>query len=287
MLDDLAPRHRPPVPGRGHGHEPARQPGRPRPRPQHPRRHRPGRARGAADRAGLHRLADRAAEPGAVQGPAAARAQPRVAADVTVGGDVPRPRRVQGGQRHPRAQQGRRAAGAGGRPAPRPGAARRHGGPLRRRRVRGADRGLRRRRLRDGPGAAHQRRRCASRSTSHDRAGARRAPASGSPGWTPTRRPRSRCCATPTSRCTRPRRRAPAGSRCSSPRCTSASSSGCGWRRTCGPRVDEQQFVVHYQPMMSMRTGQITGVEALVRWQHPERGLLAPDEFIPVAERPA
>jgi diguanylate cyclase (GGDEF)-like protein/PAS domain S-box-containing protein len=48
--------------------------------------------------------------------------------------------------------------------------------------------------------------------------------------------------------------------------------------------VDEGQFVVHYQPMMSMRTGQITGVEALVRWQHPERGMLAPDEFIPAAE---
>jgi diguanylate cyclase (GGDEF)-like protein len=48
--------------------------------------------------------------------------------------------------------------------------------------------------------------------------------------------------------------------------------------------VDDDEFVVHYQPMISMRTGEITGVEALVRWQHPERGLLAPGEFIPVAE---
>ena len=48
--------------------------------------------------------------------------------------------------------------------------------------------------------------------------------------------------------------------------------------------IDEEQFVLHYQPMFSMRTGQITGVEALVRWRHPERGLVPPLSFIPVAE---
>lgn len=46
----------------------------------------------------------------------------------------------------------------------------------------------------------------------------------------------------------------------------------------------EEQFVVHYQPMISMRTGEMTGVEALVRWQHPERGLVPPNDFIPLAE---
>jgi diguanylate cyclase (GGDEF)-like protein/PAS domain S-box-containing protein len=46
----------------------------------------------------------------------------------------------------------------------------------------------------------------------------------------------------------------------------------------------EGQLRVHYQPMVSMRTGEITGVEALVRWEHPERGLVPPDTFIPVAE---
>jgi len=48
--------------------------------------------------------------------------------------------------------------------------------------------------------------------------------------------------------------------------------------------LDAGQFVVHYQPMMSMRTGQITGVEALLRWEHPERGTVRPTEFIPMAE---
>ena len=49
--------------------------------------------------------------------------------------------------------------------------------------------------------------------------------------------------------------------------------------------LQREEFVLHYQPVMDVNTGQTTGVEALVRWQHPERGLLNPMEFIPVAER--
>ena len=44
------------------------------------------------------------------------------------------------------------------------------------------------------------------------------------------------------------------------------------------------QFVLHYQPKVNMRTGRIVGAEALLRWQHPERGLLPPGMFLPVIE---
>jgi diguanylate cyclase (GGDEF)-like protein/PAS domain S-box-containing protein len=48
--------------------------------------------------------------------------------------------------------------------------------------------------------------------------------------------------------------------------------------------VDERQFVLHYQPLVDLQTGRLTGVEALVRWQHPRRGLVPPLEFVPLAE---
>jgi diguanylate cyclase (GGDEF)-like protein len=49
--------------------------------------------------------------------------------------------------------------------------------------------------------------------------------------------------------------------------------------------MDETELVLYYQPKLSLKTGQAAGVEALARWHHPERGLLSPDEFIPLAER--
>ncbi|ASP47175.1 sensor domain-containing protein [Cognaticolwellia beringensis] len=48
--------------------------------------------------------------------------------------------------------------------------------------------------------------------------------------------------------------------------------------------LDNQQFVLYYQPKVNMKTGTVTGVEALIRWQHPERGLLNPIEFLPAIE---
>jgi len=48
--------------------------------------------------------------------------------------------------------------------------------------------------------------------------------------------------------------------------------------------IEENEFVVHYQPIVNLQTGSVWGMEALVRWEHPERGLLDPDEFVPMAE---
>jgi len=51
-----------------------------------------------------------------------------------------------------------------------------------------------------------------------------------------------------------------------------------------GRAVEQEEFVVHYQPIVSLQTGEVVAVEALVRWEHPERGLLDPEEFVPMAE---
>ena len=51
------------------------------------------------------------------------------------------------------------------------------------------------------------------------------------------------------------------------------------------PALEKGEFVVHYQPKVDLLTGKVHGVEALIRWQHPERGLVPPDEFIPLVER--
>jgi diguanylate cyclase (GGDEF)-like protein/PAS domain S-box-containing protein len=45
-----------------------------------------------------------------------------------------------------------------------------------------------------------------------------------------------------------------------------------------------REFVLHYQPKVNMRTGQVVGVEALIRWQHPAHGLLPPSAFLPIIE---
>lgn len=48
--------------------------------------------------------------------------------------------------------------------------------------------------------------------------------------------------------------------------------------------LKKSEFVLHYQPQINLKTGKIVGMEALIRWEHPERGLIPPDRFIPLAE---
>lgn len=48
--------------------------------------------------------------------------------------------------------------------------------------------------------------------------------------------------------------------------------------------LERQEFVLHYQPKVNLETGAITGVEALLRWEHPERGLMLASQFVPIAE---
>ena len=49
--------------------------------------------------------------------------------------------------------------------------------------------------------------------------------------------------------------------------------------------IDRNDFVVYYQPKIKMDSGRVAGAEALIRWHHPEQGMISPDEFIPVSEQ--
>jgi diguanylate cyclase (GGDEF)-like protein/PAS domain S-box-containing protein len=54
--------------------------------------------------------------------------------------------------------------------------------------------------------------------------------------------------------------------------------------KTLRDALRRQEFVAHYQPVLDLRSGQVTGVEVLVRWRHPDLGLVRPEKFMPVAD---
>ena len=49
--------------------------------------------------------------------------------------------------------------------------------------------------------------------------------------------------------------------------------------------IEKNEFLIYYQPQINVHTGKVVGVEALIRWQHPECGMVSPGEFIPIAEQ--
>jgi diguanylate cyclase (GGDEF)-like protein len=53
------------------------------------------------------------------------------------------------------------------------------------------------------------------------------------------------------------------------------------------PALESREFSLHYQPKVGVKDGRVAGVEALIRWQHPDRGMVQPDQFIPMVERTA
>ena len=49
--------------------------------------------------------------------------------------------------------------------------------------------------------------------------------------------------------------------------------------------IRQEEFVFFYQPQVNLKTGKVVGVEALLRWRHPQKGMISPAEFIPMLER--
>ena len=75
-----------------------------------------------------------------------------------------------------------------------------------------------------------------------------------------------------------------APSRSSRPRWMRAPRPAARSRSICASAIQNDVLRPYYQPLVDLSTGRITGFEALVRWPHPERGMISPAEFIPVAE---
>ncbi len=94
----------------------------------------------------------------------------------------------------------------------------------------------------------------------------------------------SRCCTVPTSRST-PRSRAHVAIAFYEPQHEVARREHLSLIGELRRAVAESQLRAFYQPKIDLRSGRAVGAEALVRWRHPELGLLSPGAFIPAAER--
>ena len=70
-----------------------------------------------------------------------------------------------------------------------------------------------------------------------------------------------------------------------SPRATPTRPSAWRSSASCAARSQGDELLLHFQPKIAIGSGELAGVEALIRWNHPERGLIPPVEFVPLAER--
>ncbi|MBK4734477.1 EAL domain-containing protein [Noviherbaspirillum sp. DKR-6] len=68
------------------------------------------------------------------------------------------------------------------------------------------------------------------------------------------------------------------------PEMNAAASARLALEKALRRALDQREFELHYQPKVDVKSGQVLGMEALLRWRHPERGLVPPAEFIPLAE---
>ena len=92
------------------------------------------------------------------------------------------------------------------------------------------------------------------------------------------------CCAMPTWRCTVPRPTAAAAIISSNRKWNAAPSCAARLSLTCAGLSRTAISDIHYQPFVNLNTSEISGFEALLRWRHPERGMVSPSEFIALAE---
>ena len=92
------------------------------------------------------------------------------------------------------------------------------------------------------------------------------------------------CCAAPTPPCITPRRRGRNRFEFFDKRLHSGALTRLSVEAELHRAIERDEFQLDYQPIVDLRTGAIDGVEALLRWQHPTRGLLLPEDFLGVAE---